>query len=266
MNAKEGSASKIAVAIIIICCATAILFYCGEPGVGLPTRSTPDSPTYSAATPPITAPYPNELPITLTSSQFNTLDFMALGGCALQITLGKHQSKLGRGASNSQHLLLDLEYLHLAPQCIDHKHASGEPELATILERAWQIKQQQLPAAIFNATLANTEFQQFWQNPAVSDKPTKQQQLTLSALQAINTLTRQWLSRDYRASNIEFEIHLSEISRGSATVSGRHGGETQQGIAQLEQQLTAVLPPNYRAWQKERGRYLTGLEPPTKLD
>jgi hypothetical protein len=252
MNAKEGSVSKVAIATIIICYATAILSYCGEPGLRLPTRSTPDSPTYSAAKFRTTAPYPDKLRIALVSDQLNTLDFMTLGGCALQITLGKYNSKLGRGASDSQRLLLDLEYLRLAPQCVDHKHGSGEPELAAFLETVRQLKQQQLPTAIFNATLANTEFHRFWRNPAVSDNPAGQQQLTLSALQAINTLSRQWLSGDHRASNIEFEIHLSEIARGSIMPADRHDRKVLQSIVQLEQLLDAALPPTYRVWQQER--------------
>ena len=266
MNANGSSLSKVAALTIIISCITALLSYCGAPKTGIPTHASYQLPKNRAAKTPITAPHPNTLPIALVSGQLSTLDFMALGGCGLQITLGKYNSKLGRGASHSQRLLLDLEYLHLAPQCINRKHGSGQPELATLLETTQQQKQQQLPAAIFNATLANTQFQRFWQNSDASGESTGQQQRTLTALQAINTLTKQWLSGDYRASNIEFEIHLSEIGRGSIMPTGGHDQKVLHSIIQLEQLLAAALPPKYRVWREVRGHYFSGLEPLTQLN
>ena len=266
MNTNGSSPSKVAALTIIICCATATLSYYTRPKIGGPDGHSSLPPKGHAAKHTITAPYPEKLPIALASGQLSTLNFMDLDGCALQITLRKYQSKLGRGASHSQRLLLDLEYLRLAPQCIDHKHRSGKTELATFLETVQWQKNQQLPAAIFNATLGNNQFQQFWQNPAASSNAADQQKLSLFALQAINFLTKQWLSRDYRASNIEFEIHLSQIARGSIMLAEGHDRKTLQSIAQLEHLLATALPRKYRVWQKLRGHYLSGLEPLTPLN
>jgi len=198
-------------------------------------------------------PQPDALRLALEPDNLESLDFFALGGCALQTTLGKYQSALGRGASDSQRLLLDLEYLHLAPACIEHLQALGKTELANVVTETQNLKREHLPAAIFNATLANTEFQKFWHKPVIHTVQPGQQGLSLSAIREINTLTRQWLAGDYRASNIEFEIYLSEIARGRLFYrNGLNAEEFHCALAPLEQQLRSVLPLEYQKWQTDR--------------
>ncbi|MEM8564649.1 MAG: DUF3080 family protein, partial [Pseudomonadota bacterium] len=65
-------------------------------------------------------PPARELTIDIKGSDIDVLDFLSLTGCQLQITIGKRNSSLGRLASASQRLLLELEYLQLAPACIDY--------------------------------------------------------------------------------------------------------------------------------------------------
>jgi hypothetical protein len=169
---------------------------------------------------PEKAPFPklpvkSELRVPLASANLSTLDFLALTGCAVQITIGKRNSSLGIMASDSQRLLLELEYLELAPPCITHMQSQGKLELAGILLDAYALKAQQLPQRIYNATLANTEFRNFWKKPAqLQDYPEQTSSEVLAALAALTTLVEGWLEGDYRANNPDFEILLSEVAKG----------------------------------------------------
>ena len=47
------------------------------------------------------------------NQQIDLIDFLSLTGCSLQVNLGRRNTQLGRTASPSQRLLLDLEFLDL---------------------------------------------------------------------------------------------------------------------------------------------------------
>jgi hypothetical protein len=160
-------------------------------------------------------PRPGALSIKRPLSSLDTLDFLSLTGCAVQVTIGKRNSSLGRTAPPSQRLLLDLEYLRLAPECIAHQRASRREDLADTLERAWHAKREQLPAAIFNATLGSAEYRQLWR-PSIGpgEYPAATGGQVITALAAVNGLVERWLAGDYRADNREFEIFLGEVATG----------------------------------------------------
>lgn len=155
------------------------------------------------------------LRLDLPGTSLDTLDFLALSGCEVQITIGKRNSSLGRMASASQRLLLDLEYLRLAPACIDHLQAQGERQLARQLRQAHQLKREQLPARIFLATLGGPEYRTFWRRPAqLGDYPRNTSGAVVDALRAITAASRRWLAGDYRADNRQFELQLGEVNKG----------------------------------------------------
>ncbi|MFK8048633.1 MAG: DUF3080 family protein [Halioglobus sp.] len=160
-------------------------------------------------------PKVSELRQTITSGNLGALDFLSLSGCAVQITIGKRNSSLGIMASDSQRLLLALEYLEHAPECIRHMRSLNRNEIATVLEDAFRLKQRQLPKLIYNATIANTEFRQFWKAPEkLRSYPAQTSSAVLSALSALNQQVKRWLEGEYTANNLEFEILLSEIAKG----------------------------------------------------
>ena len=145
----------------------------------------------------------------------DALDFLALRGCALQVTVGKRNSSLGRLAAPSQRLLLELEFLRLAPACSERLRGEGRDELAATLDRAAAGKRAQLPARIFNATLGSDEFRAFWRAPAtLGAYPAETSSEPVSALAAIDALAASWLAGDYRADNQAFELLLSSVARG----------------------------------------------------
>ena len=69
-------------------------------------------------------PRSRDLQIDPQSHSIGLLDLLALNGCELSITIGNINSSLGKLASDSQRLLLELEFLSLAPDCakVGNKH------------------------------------------------------------------------------------------------------------------------------------------------
>jgi len=131
------------------------------------------------------------------------------------VTVGKRNSSLGRLAAPSQRLLLELEFLRLAPACSERLRGEGREELAATLDRAAAGKREKLPARIYNATLGSREFRAFWQAPAsLGAYPAETSSEPVSALAAIDALAARWLDGDYRADNQAFELLLSTVARG----------------------------------------------------
>ncbi|MEH6569241.1 MAG: DUF3080 family protein [Halioglobus sp.] len=219
----------------------------------LATTLDADTPTVPI---PLIAKPPkiSELRYTLEPGNLHALDFLALSGCKIQITIGKRNSSLGKFAKDSQRLLLELEYLLHAPECIRFMRKNGKTELAENLEMAYQLKKRQLPKLIFNATLANSEFRSFWKKPAaLADYPAQTNSKVLQSLGAITKNTERWLSGDYRADNATFEIHLSEVAMGDGgalwLALGIQGGALNAGNILLEQSLARgpLCSKNYRS-------------------
>jgi len=189
-----------------------------------------------AASPPALPqiPRPGELRLDLASGSLDALDFLALSGCALQVTIGKRNSSLGRMAPPSQRLLLELEFLQLAPACIRHLQDEGKGELAATVQEAAALKREQLPALIFNATLASEEYRDFWRSGSLPpDYPAATGSGVVTALHGVTAHSRRWLAGDYTADNLAFELLLGEIARGD-------GGELLRALAHQERWLAAA--------------------------
>jgi hypothetical protein len=215
-----------------------------------------------------------DLQLNIPLRTLDTLDLVSLSGCAVQTTIGKRNSSLGRYAKPSQRLLLELEYLRLAPQCIallrDRQRA-----LADVLKAAWHERQAQLPAMVFNATLGSEEYRSFWLAPrAPGDYPVVSLAVAVSALQRINRHVCRWLSGDYQAQNRDFEVLLSQVAGGDAGAllqalhtqsSGVLAADPTIGrlqtllttIKTLEAQLASILPLQYRYWMDDRNDRVT---------
>ena len=179
-------------------------------------------------------PRPAQLKLPLTPSSLDALDFLAISGCAVQVTIGKRNSSLGRMARASQHLLLELEYLALAPQCISYQREQGNTPIADTLQQAWQQKRQQLPSLIYNATLASVEFRHFWRRPTAQiDYPATPDSQVITALEAINAHALRWLAGDYHADNHQFELLLADVAGGD-------GGELTQALTRQSRWLQAA--------------------------
>ena len=164
-----------------------------------------------------TKPRPEQLQIALADLSVDGLDFLSLSGCALQITVGKRNSSLGKLAPPSQRLLLELEFLRLAPDCIAQLQVeSGNEALISALEEATALKRRQLPARIFNAVLAGPEWHAFWQVQSISeDYPSGNTSSDLlSTIEALHVSVQRWLNGNYEADGMLFEARLNQLRAG----------------------------------------------------
>ena len=164
--------------------------------------------------PRVTVPKPPE------SNQIDLIDFLSLSGCELQVNLGRRNTQLGRTASPSQRLLLDLEFIQLAPACGALLRERGNTDLANTLELAGTGHQQALPRSITNAILMGPEWEAFWERPkALALYPANTSSQIVAAISRLTALSSQWLATqsladDWAASNREFELLLSELRAG----------------------------------------------------
>ena len=218
-------------------------------------RTLEQAATSPEAAAPPRMPRPADIRLKFDTDHLDGLDLLALQGCELQRTLGKKNSSLGRMARDSQRLLLELEYLQLAPGCIAQLRSEGNLTLAQALQQAWNDKHRQLPRRIFNATLGAAEYRELWQpHPPSADSPENTSAAPLQALGQVNALVRQWLGGDYRFDNWSFEVLLGEVARTAKP--GRRHLEFLPLVQELEQLLQPHLPPAYVSWKSERDAQL----------
>lgn len=160
-------------------------------------------------------PRERDLQLDLPPRSIDLLDLLALRGCELSITIGKINSSLGKLAVDSQRLLLDLEFLSLAPACIDAMDPAEDAELIASLRAAVAGKRRRLPARIWNATLGGPEFRAFWQRPRrLGDYPANTGSQVVTALARLTELSIRWLEGDYRAGSEDLERLLGEVRLG----------------------------------------------------
>jgi len=153
-----------------------------------------------------------ELP---TASQIDLIDFLSLSGCQLQVNLGRRNTQLGRTATASQRLLLDLEFMELAPECITLLRDRGDKELASTLAAVSVEREAQLPDSIARALLLGPEWRLFWERPAtLGNYPDDTNSAMTESLSRLADLTRGWLEGNWQASNREVELLLSDLRAG----------------------------------------------------
>jgi hypothetical protein len=220
--ARRGAAGATGATVLLLC--LALLAGCAERGpqarfddyLQRLARALEVEPaaTDEAAAMPV-PPRSTQLQVTHDRDRIDGLDFLALSDCALQVTVGKRNSSLGRLARPSQRLLLELEFLRLAPPCITTLRSREREELARLIEDAAARKRQQLPARIFNATLGSEEYRALCQAPhRLGDYPAQTSSIVPHALAAITADTQRWLAGDYRADGRALELALGDVARG----------------------------------------------------
>ena len=154
-------------------------------------------------------------PLAISAQSISVLDFLALSGCELQHNIGRRNSSLGRSASHSQRLLLDLEFIDLVPACVVRLQASGNNELAEQLQMLALERTKLLPKRIYNALLVGPEFHAFWQLPReLAHYPAEVSGEVIDTLSYLEQQIKRWLNGDYRADNGELEQHLSVLRSG----------------------------------------------------
>lgn len=168
-----------------------------------------------AEQPPLenTAGYPSAT-IEIEHVTITLLDFLRLFGCELQYTIGQRNNQIGKVAPASQQLINALRFQQHASACIALQKARGNTSLAEELMSAVAQKRQQLPALIYNATLASSEFSAMWQYRLPTDYPTNVSTELVSALAQLNSYSKAWLSGDFTVGLDDLESTLAVIRQG----------------------------------------------------
>lgn len=149
------------------------------------------------------------------SGQIDLIDFLSLSGCELQINLGRRNTQMGRIASPSQRLLLDLEFMALTPSCAALLAERGDSELADKLMEVSRERQALAVYSIHQAILMGPEWRQFWQPPrGLNGYPEATNTQIVTSLARLAGLTHQWMGGNWQASNREFELLLSDLRAG----------------------------------------------------
>ena len=149
------------------------------------------------------------------SSQIDLIDFLSLSGCGLQLNLGRRNTQLGRTASPSQRLLLDLEFMDLAPECITLLQKRGDDELASTLAAISAEREAQLSDSIARALLMGPEWRMFWERPeTLGNYPADTNSTITESLSRLADLTQGWLDGNWQASNREVELLLGNLRAG----------------------------------------------------
>jgi hypothetical protein len=162
------------------------------------------------------------------------LDFLKLRGCALQQTVARRNSSLGRLAPPSQRLLLELAFLRQVAPCEVLLRDRGEKALAQLLREAALHKQRQLPRLVFNATLGSEEFREFWRSANhLGAYPADTSSAVVAALEGLENDAARWLDGDYRADDAALELRLAAIAAGD-------GGELLRALGRQAAYLDAA--------------------------
>tara|TARA_E500000178_G_scaffold291066_1_gene294773 strand:+ start:370 stop:1395 length:1026 start_codon:yes stop_codon:yes gene_type:complete len=153
--------------------------------------------------------------LTATGS-LSLIDFLSLGGCELQVNIAKRNTSMGRTASSSQHLILDLEFLRLAPACVTLMEEKEEDSLANTLRKNIEFRRTNLPTRIFAATLGGPEWQKFWDQPMLlGSYPESASGDSAQALWELSERVQRFLDHSWSAADEDLEPLLSSIRANS---------------------------------------------------
>lgn len=211
--------------IIAIFSIASLLAGCGDTPLGesllvnyierLTNTLSVDQPDRPAIDPPRIVEF-EIAPIPIETQSIGLIDLLSVTDCELKVNIARRNTLLAKNASPSQQLLLDLEFLRLAPACIDTLKSSGDDKLAEIIKEARELRDQQLPARIFNAVIAGPEWQALWSAPlSLGDYPEQSSDDEAQALNALAHRIERWLSGDWDREDEMIELVLSELRTGA---------------------------------------------------
>ena len=153
--------------------------------------------------------------LTATGS-LSLIDFLSLSGCELQANIAKRNTSMGRTASVSQRLILDLEFLRLAPACVTLMEEKEENSVADTLRENIELRRANLPLRIFAATLAGPEWRKFWDQPmSLGSYPESASGDSAQALWELSERVERFLNHSWSAADEDLEPLLSSIRANS---------------------------------------------------
>lgn len=150
------------------------------------------------------------------TGSLSLIDFLSLSGCELQTNIAKRNTSMGRTASASQLLILDLEFLRLAPACVTLIEEKQEDSVASTLRENIELRRTNLPIRIFSAILEGPEWRKFWEQPMLlGSYPASASGDSAQALWELSERVQRFLDHNWSAADEDLEPLLSSIRANS---------------------------------------------------
>ncbi len=187
------------------------------------------------------------------SDTLSIIDFLALSGCELQANIAKRNTTMGRSASVSQQLIFDLEFIRLAPDCIEKLRAEDEGAIADLLATSLSQRNDGLVYTIARAILGGEEWRAFWRPPELlGDYPTNTSGDSAQTLWELSQRIKRFLEGNWSSADEDLEPLLAtlRIDAGGQLLSAAILQE--QALAQANQILITA---------SEAGKYCSGARP-----
>lgn len=160
-------------------------------------------------------PRPRELRLKEEEASIGLIDYLSLKGCKLQKVIARANDSLGRVAQPSTRLILHLNFLRLAPGCIERLESKDEIGLAQTLQLAYNTKLERLPQVLWLAIIGGEEYRSFWQKPnTLAEYPTQAFTGADRALVSLAEKSGRWLNGDYQVDAAALESDLQDLSSG----------------------------------------------------
>ena len=178
------------------------------------------------------------------------IDFLALSGCELQANIAKRNTTMGRSDSASNQLIFDLEFIRLAPECIEKLRAEDEGAIADLLEANLSQRSDRLVFTIARAILGGEEWRAFWRVPELlGDYPINTSGDSAQALWELSQRIKRFLQGNWSSADEDLEPLLARlrIDAGGQLLSA--ATLQRQGLAQANQILITA---------SEAGKYCSG--------
>lgn len=162
----------------------------------------------SVAKPPAVTPPPASENV----DTLSIIDFLALSGCELQANIAKRNTTMGRSASPSQQLIFDLEFIRLAPDCIEKLRAEDEGSIADQLTTVLTQREGGLVYTIAQAILGGEEWRAFWRAPeSLGDYPTSTSGDSAQALWELSQRIKRFLESNWSPADEDLEPLLARL-------------------------------------------------------
>lgn len=147
---------------------------------------------------PAQRPSARDLTLSVSDQRIGLLDFLKLYSCSLGRVVGERNSILGKVAPASLRLFNELDFLRLAPVCVAQLREQGRDTLAQKLAEAHAQKRDELPIALWHATLGGEEYAGLWQVPLqLGDYPQGAEAALAQSLAVVDHWAEQWLAGHY---------------------------------------------------------------------
>lgn len=162
-------------------------------------------------------PKQRDLAVAFSSPSINLLDFLQLRKCKLGETIAERNSILGKHSDAAGRLIFDLQFLAQLENCLKILDQDGDAELRQSLKKAGAIKQQELPARIFAASLGGPEFRELWAKPnRAQPYPIDGADPAIEPLKQWLRWQKNWLAGEWQLNPNAVLTTLGEIRKGLA--------------------------------------------------